>query len=132
MRVLTRTMKKIETKAGGLKRKVRNRMRSVNKRVMAIATASRHKGEAGEQKRRREYRELLRLSRQILNDTRRVLEEIKPKRQVGLRQFGEQLSVMAQRVRQVVGQAKARVFGGVTQLPGKIVSLFEPHSEIIR
>src|SRR3954470_1847941 len=103
-RVLTRTMKKIETKAGGLKRKVRNRMRSVNKRVMAIATASRHKGEAGEQKRRREYRELLRLSRQILNDTRRVLEEIKPKRQVGLRQFGEQLSVMAQRVRQVVGQ----------------------------
>jgi hypothetical protein len=34
-RVLTRTMKKIEQKAGGLKRKVRDRMRSVRKRVLA-------------------------------------------------------------------------------------------------
>ena len=39
---------------------------------------------------------------------------------------------MSDRVRQVVKQAKARIFDGVTQLPGKIVSLFEPHSEIIR
>jgi IS5 family transposase len=31
-----------------------------------------------------------------------------------------------------VKQAKARIFEGVTQPPGKIVSLFEPHSEIIR
>jgi len=32
----------------------------------------------------------------------------------------------------VVKQTKGRVFAGITQLPGKIVSLFEPHSEIIR
>jgi IS5 family transposase len=32
----------------------------------------------------------------------------------------------------VVRQAKARVFEGITQLPGKIVSVFEPHTEIIR
>ena len=32
----------------------------------------------------------------------------------------------------MVKQTKARVFDGITQLPGKIVSLFEPHSEIIR
>ena len=35
-RVLTRTMKKIEQTTGGLKRKVRYRMRSVSKRVIAI------------------------------------------------------------------------------------------------
>jgi IS5 family transposase len=40
-RVLTRTMKKIERQAGRLKRKVRDRTRSVNKRVRAIAMASR-------------------------------------------------------------------------------------------
>src|ERR1700683_1158185 len=40
-RVLTRTMKKIETEAGSLKRRVRNRTRSISKRVVAIATASR-------------------------------------------------------------------------------------------
>ena len=32
----------------------------------------------------------------------------------------------------MVKQAKARIFDDVTQLPGKIVSLFEPHNEIIR
>ena len=39
---------------------------------------------------------------------------------------------MAERVRRVVRQTTARVFEGVTQFPGKLVSLFEPHSEIIR
>src|SRR5580658_2794378 len=76
-RVLTRTMKKIEKGADGkLKRKVRDRTRSVNKRVIAIATASRHRGPAGEEKRKKEYKELLRYSRQILNDTRRVMAEV--------------------------------------------------------
>ena len=131
-RVLTRTMKKIEQQAGKLKRKVRDRTRSVNKRVIAIATASRYKGEAGEQKRKKEYRSLLRLTRQILNDTKRVIEEIERRRKPGLRALREGLATMAGRVRHVVKQTKARIFDGVTQLPGKIVSLFEPHSEIIR
>jgi transposase, IS5 family len=134
-RVLTRTMKKIETRGGQMKRKVRNRMRSISKRVVAIATASRHKGPEGEAKRKKQYRELLRYSRQILNDAKRVIAEVeemstrKKKRLVGL---VEHLTEMADRVRRVVKQAEARVFDGITQLPGKIVSLFEPHSEIIR
>jgi len=134
-RVLTRTMKKIETQAGKLKRQVRNRTRSINKRVIAIATASRHKGPEGEAKRKKQYKELLRYSRQVLNDARRVIgevEEMSAKKKKGLRGLCEHLSAMAGRVRQVVKQAKARVFDGITQLPGKIVSLFEPHTEIIR
>ncbi len=39
---------------------------------------------------------------------------------------------MAGRVKQVVKHTRARVFEGITQLPGKIESLFERHSEIIR
>ncbi len=46
--------------------------------------------------------------------------------------MGEDLTIMAERVRQVVKQTKMRVFRGNTQSPEKIVSLFEPHSEIIR
>src|ERR1700682_144789 len=134
-RVLTRTMKKIETQAGKLKRKVRNRTRSISKRVIAIATASRHKGPEGEAKRKKQYKELLRFSRQVLNDTKRVIAEVEErsaKKKKGLRGLCEHLSEMAGRVRQVVKQAKVRVFDGVTQFPDKIVSLFEPHSEIIR
>ena len=105
----------------------------MSKRVIAIATASRHKGEAGEQKRKKEYRDLLRLTRQILNDTTRMLEEIESRpRKPGLRTLGHGLAARAQQVRQVLKQTKARVFDGITQLPGKIVSLFEPHSEIMR
>jgi transposase, IS5 family len=131
-RVLTRNMKKIEQRVGKLKRRVRDRTRSVNRRVIAIATASRYKGEAGEQKRKSEYRSLLRLTRQILNDAKRVIEQMDRRRKPGLRALGKGLAIMAGRVRQVVKQAKARIFDGVTQLPGKIVSLFEPHTEIIR
>src|SRR2546427_1012777 len=93
-RVLTRTMKKIEAQAGRLKRKVRDRRRSVSKRAIATATASRHKGPEGEAKRKKEYKELLRYSRQILNDTKRAIaevEELSGKKKKGLRSLGEHL-----------------------------------------
>jgi transposase, IS5 family len=131
-RVLTRTMKKIESQAGKLKRKLRNRTRSVNKHVRAIANFSRYSGEAGAGKRRGEYRGLLRLTRQILNDSRRILQETAARRKPGIRRLRRELTSMAERLRQVVKQTKIRVFGGNTKSAEKIVSLFEPHSEIIR
>ena len=135
-RVLTRTMQRIEQQnQDKLKRKVRNRMRSVNKRVRAIAMASRQKGAGGEERRRQPYRELLHLSRQMLNDAKRVIAEVEQlptNKRTPLQSLRESLTAVAGRVRQVVQQTKARVFDGITQLPGKIVSLFEPHSEIIR
>ncbi|MGH9547092.1 MAG: ISNCY family transposase [Terriglobales bacterium] len=134
-RVLTRTTKKIEQKAGGLRRKVRNRTRSVARRVIAIAHALRHKGVEGELKRKKEYRQLLRLTRQILNDSRRVLQEVEAlpaRRRRCVRGLGERLETMSERVRAVVRQTQARVFAGWTQFPDKLVSLFEPQTEIIR
>jgi IS5 family transposase len=134
-RVLTRTMKQIEQKVGGLKRKVRDRKRSVRKRVIAIAHALRHKGSEGELQRKGEYRKLLRLTRQILNDSRRVWQEVEalPARQRrGVSGLGERLEAMADQVRRVVRQTKARVFAGLTQFPDKLLSLFEAHTEIIR
>jgi IS5 family transposase len=134
-RVLTRTMKKVEKQAGKLTRKVRDRTRSVNRSVFAIALAARHKGTEGEERRKKQYRELLRLSRQILNDTKRVMNEVEglhKNQKRKLQPLTTVLAEMADRVRQVVRQTKERVFNGLTQMPGKIVSLFEPHTEIIR
>jgi IS5 family transposase len=134
-RVLTRTMKKIAGKAGKLNREVRDRTRSVRRRVMAIALAVRHKGVDGEQKRQREYRQLLRLTRQILNDAQRVQSEVEAmpaKRRRAVQGLRERLTTMANQVRRVVRQTKARVLEGITQLPDKLLSLFEPHTEIIR
>ncbi len=39
---------------------------------------------------------------------------------------------MTSRVRQVTKQTRARIFQGITTLPEKIVSVFEPHTEIMR
>jgi IS5 family transposase len=64
-----------------------------------------------------------------------VLEEMQHlprRRQAQLKRLREILETMAGCVRQVVRQTKARVFQGITQYPHKIVSLFEPHTEIIR
>src|SRR6201997_3083912 len=130
-RVLTRAMKRIASKSGGLKRKVRDRTRSVRKRVMAIAQASRHKGEEGERKRQREYRQLLRLTRQILNDSRRGLleaEALPARRRRSVQGLGERLATMAEQVRRVVRQTKARGLRGRTQFPEKLRRLFETHT----
>jgi transposase, IS5 family len=118
-----------------LKRRIRNRMRSVTKRVITIAHALRHKGPEGEEKRRAEYAQLLHTTRQILNDAKRVLDEVDHlprRRKTRMRRLRAQLETIADRVRSVVRQTKGRVFGGLTKLPGKLVSLFEPHTEIIR
>ncbi len=39
---------------------------------------------------------------------------------------------MLPRVQQVIRQAKARVLGGDVHVPGKLVSVFEPSTEVIR
>ena len=134
-RVLTRVMKKVEQAAGGLVGRVRNRLRTVRKKVVAIAIAARQKGAAGEEKRRRIYKGLLRVTRQIVNQAKRVVGEVeqlgrrKRKQVSGLR---NQLATMIERVGQVVKQTRVRVFGGDTKFQQKIVSVFEPQTEIIR
>src|SRR3954452_1400979 len=65
-RVLTRTMKKVAaTKKGRLKSKLRDRMRSVNRRVMEIALAARQKGPQGEERKKGAYRKLVSLTRKV-------------------------------------------------------------------
>jgi IS5 family transposase len=133
-RVLTRTMKKIESKSGGLKRKVRDRMRSIRKRVLAIALSTRLLGPPGEERRKRQYRELLSLTRKVINQAQTVLAEVKqsPRRRAPVEGLTQSLETMVVRVRQVVKQTRIRNFAGETKSPEKIVSVFEPHTEIIR
>ena len=133
--VALRLLKKVEKAAGGLKKRIRNRMRSVNKKVMAIALAGRVKGPEGEERRVERYRELMSLTRKIVHQAEGVLQEMQHlprRRQTQLKRLREILETMTGRVRQVVRQTKARVFQGITKYPHKIVSLFEPHTEIIR
>ena len=134
-RVLTRLMKEVASAVGGLKQRVRDRMRSVRKKVAGVAIAARRKGEAGVQQRRGLYKGLLSLSRRIVNQASRVAQEVgtlSRKRQAKVHVLVAELGVMKERTKQVIRQAKARIFDGDTKHPDKVVSLFEPHTEIIR
>jgi transposase, IS5 family len=118
-----------------LQKKIRDRMRTVKKRVVAIALAARQVGLEREERHRRQYGELLTVTRRILNQANGVLGEVeqlpRPRRR-RLQPLTERLATMADRVRQVVKQTRARIFEGITRFPGKLVSVFEPHTEIIR
>ena len=88
-----------------------------------------------ERERGERYRELVSLTRKIVHQAEGVLQEMQHlprRRQTQLKRLREILETMTGRVRQVVRQTKARVFQGITKYPHKIVSLFEPHTEIIR
>lgn len=131
-RVLTRTMKKVAAqKRGGLKTKLRDRMRTVKRRVMEIGLAARQKGPQGEERKKAAYRRLLSATRKIANQAERVINEIARNRG-NVKKLGQQLGEAVTRVRQVIRQTVARIFRGDTQYPEKLASLFEPHTEIIR
>src|ERR1700740_3829100 len=98
-------MKKVEKAAGGLKKRIRNRMRSVNKKVIAIALAGRLKGPEGQERRVQRYRELVSLTRKIVQQAEGVLEEMRdlPSRRQGrLKPLREILEAMGERVQQVI------------------------------
>jgi IS5 family transposase len=57
---------------------------------------------------------------------RRILDQVR------LEACKAELERMIPRVRQVMHQARERLFKGNTHVPGKIVSVFEPHTEVIR
>jgi IS5 family transposase len=140
VRVLTRTMKKITGIVGAAGAKLRNRSRSVKLRVLEIARAARAKGRQSGDKLAQAYRRLLDATGRVVGQAKRFAKEISEgvkrsvdlRKQVALEGLRRELERMMPRVRQVMRQTKARVFAGDTHAEGKIVSLFEPSTEIIR
>jgi transposase, IS5 family len=139
-RVLTRIMKQISDLVGEQGTRLRDRLRTIGHRVMEIARLSRSKGQEQKTKMQEKYRELVRLARQVRNQAQRFSEEIhsgvkravNQKQQAVLQGMKQELDTTIPLVNQVLRQTTARVFRGVTDTPGKIVSVFEPKAEIIR
>jgi len=139
-RVLTRLMKKVTAIAGTAGTKLRNSMRSVQRRVAEIARASRAKGEKGKEKLEPLYRKLLRITGRVMAQAKRFSGEIASgvKRsndilqQAKLQGLKFQIDDMVDTVKKVIHQTKARIFGGDTHVEGKILSIFETSTEVIR
>ena len=138
LRVLTRTMSRIEQAGGGAGEKLRNRLRSVGRMVMRIGRSVRC--EQGAEQRRQLYGKLLAIGGRVVaqawrfaaegqQDVKHSIQPLGDARRKGLR---KQLEDMVERVEQVRRQTKQRVFGGDTHAPDKLLSVFEPTTEVIR
>jgi IS5 family transposase len=139
-RVLTRLMKKVTTLAGAVGTKMRDRSRSVKLRVLDIARAARSKAPQSQEKLKLAYRKLLESTGRVVGQARRFSQEIADgvKRAAGCMQqaalegLRQEIDAMLPRVKQVIQQTKARVFKGDTHAEGKLFSIFEESTEVIR
>ena len=140
VRVLIRTMKKVTKIASEAGARLRDRSRSVKLRVLDIARAARSKAKQSRERLNRAYGKLLnstsrvvgqakRFSKEIANGTKCTSDVVQQLVLEGLRQ---QLDAMVPLVKQVIKQTRARIFRGDTRSEGKLLSLFEPSTEIIR
>ena len=140
VRVLTRIMKKITAIAGAAGTKLRDRSRSVKLRVLDIARAARSKAKPGREKLNRAYGQLLSSTSRVVGQAKRFAAEIASgmkgaadvRKQLALEGLRAEIEAMVPLVRQVMKQTRARIFRGDPRSEGKIVSLFEPSTEIIR
>src|SRR5436309_8150312 len=127
VRVLTRGLRRIGER-------VRDRTRSVARRVFEIAQRSRTAGnrapadvrQRSQAKMRAVYQGLMGITRSVLRHAERALAMRHHRRHAA------GLPATVGLVRRVLAQTRARVLRGDTHYPDKVVSLFEPHTDIIR
>ena len=137
VRVLTRTMQRASTVLGDPKSRIRNRLRSVMRRVLIIGY------EARSPKTRaaliQSYRKLMTTTRAVARDAatmvRRIGQRLRTVRRdvhTTLARAQAQLQRLRPLVERVLTQTRARILGGDTHVPDKVLSIFEPHTETIR
>jgi transposase, IS5 family len=140
VRVLTRLMKKITDIAGAAGTKLRDRTRSVKLRLLEIGRVARAKGPINRDKLKQRYARLLDATSRVVGQAKRFSEEIaqgvKRSRnllnQLALEGLRRQIDEMMPRIKQVMKQTRARMFRDNTRSEGKLLSLFEPSTEVIR
>jgi IS5 family transposase len=140
VRVLIRTMKRIREIAGQQGAKLRDRSRSLKFRILEIGRVVRTKGGPNRERLQRGYEKLLSAVGRVVGQARRFSGEVAKgikrsadvMQQAALEGLRKELDTFVPRVQQVMRQARQRIFGGDTHVAEKLVSIFEPTTEIIR
>jgi IS5 family transposase len=140
VRVLTRAMKKITDLVSAKGTKLRDRTRSTRYCLINIGRASRSRVVTGKERLQQNYARLLDITGRVVGQAKRFVKEVTSgvKRsacllsQACVQAQQKYLQTMIPRIQQVMKQTRERIFKGNTHSKGKLVSLFEPHTEIIR
>jgi len=138
IRVLSRSLERIAGECKQEAVEVVHHARAVKHRLLEISRAAKCLTQANQQRMRDSYQKLLALTRSVVRQAGDVIERWGKKR---LKVVGKLLRVGAEigqlrhflpLVEQVITQTKQRVLGGDSNAEGKVLSLFEPHTEVIR
>jgi len=138
LRVLSRSLERIadECKTGALE--VVDHGRAVKHRLLEISRAAKSLTEANQQRMRDSYQKLMGLTRTVVRQASEVVQRWRKGR---LKVVGTVLGVATQigqlrhflpLVENVIRQTKERVVKGNSHVEDKVLSLFEPHTEVIR
>jgi IS5 family transposase len=138
IRVLTRCLHRIAEQCATGDLPVVNHGRAVKRRLLEISRAAKSLTQASRQRLQDSYAGLLTLTRSVVRRARSALQDLRAGR---LQVAGSLVTVLAQEgllrhylplVEQGIAQTRERVFLGNTHVAGKVLSLFEPHTQAIR
>ena len=137
VRVLSRTLKRAQAvlgeRADSSKQLFRERNRSAKKQAHRIANAARRRSAAAKAQMKTAYQRLVTVTRASVQQAQTVVTMLKCKTSQTAQRLVETLETYLPRVEQTVDQTVRRVFQDeVVPATAKIVSLFEPHTAIIR
>jgi IS5 family transposase len=137
VRVLCRTIKRIKKVIGDTSKAAaqtfRDRRRSARNQARRIANCARRKSEAAKAEMRQAYQRLVHIARAAVRQAKTAVDLIQAEGGQGTEHLAKSLETFIPRVEQAVDQTVRRVFQE-EKVPAaeKIVSLFEPHTAIIR
>jgi IS5 family transposase len=137
VRVLSRTLTRARQVLGAStelgRDTFRNRLRSAQQQVKRIQTATRQRGQQAEQAMHRAYQKLIGITHAVIAQAQQVGTVLKQQGNQTARKLAAMLDTFLPRVEQVLSQTTRRVLQQ-EQVPAaaKLVSLFEPHTTIIR
>jgi IS5 family transposase len=111
----------------------RNRLRSARQTARMIGEATRRKAKETDQRCQQAYRKLVRITRVSVEQAQQVLEVLRELASEEAERLQQQTEHFLPLIEQVIDQTVRRVIDG-EKVPAmeKIVSLFEPHTDIIR
>lgn len=138
IRIVTRSLERIAQECAAGKVAVVDHARAVKHRLLEISRAAKCLNEAGQERLREGYGKLLALARRVVCQATGVLRDLREGR---LPILGSMIRILVQEsqlkhllplVQRVIVQTKERVWEGNRHVVGKVLSLFEPHTQAIR
>ena len=139
LRVMNRSLQRIAQGCQDSELRIVNHARAAKHRVLEIGRAARTLTQAGQEQLKQSYKKLIGLTQRVRAQAAAVLEDLKDGQlvsrpeaffQVGAAEAS--LKHYLPLVEKVITQSQVRIFQAQTHHPDKILSLFEPHSVVIR